>query len=317
MLDRYWFGEVRRISPGGAGAGRADHAHRGAAPGGAANVARNCAALGARTRLLSVVGARRGGRAARATARGRGRRGAAAHATPSVNTTEKLRVIGRQQQLLRIDFEKPPTREALAAKLADFDARARRVRRRDPFRLRQGRADAHHRMIEHRALGAASSCWSIPRATITRATAARACITPNLAEFREVAGTLEGREGAGAARRAELRARARPRCAARHAQRRRHDALTGRGTIARAGAAREVYDVSGAGDTVIADAGGDAGGGRGAAKRRCAWPTARPASWSASWALRVQRAHARELVRDLAHVLRRDRRGRLHRLQAS
>ena len=36
-------------------------------------------------------------------------------------TTVKLRVIGRQQQLLRIDFETAPSHEVLAAKLADYD----------------------------------------------------------------------------------------------------------------------------------------------------------------------------------------------------
>src|ERR1043166_7876747 len=56
MLDRYWFGEVSRISPEApvpvVKIGRVEER-----PGGAANVARNAAAIGAQTRLLSVVGA--------------------------------------------------------------------------------------------------------------------------------------------------------------------------------------------------------------------------------------------------------------------
>ena len=40
----------------------------------------------------------------------------------ALTTTVKLRVIGRQQQLLRIDFETAPSHELLASKLADFDA---------------------------------------------------------------------------------------------------------------------------------------------------------------------------------------------------
>ena len=55
---------------------------------------------------------------------------AAARATRTVNTTVKLRVIGRQQQLLRIDFENPPAHEALEAKLADFEPRLPSARRR-------------------------------------------------------------------------------------------------------------------------------------------------------------------------------------------
>src|SRR5262245_41610872 len=55
MLDRYWFGEVERISPEApvpvVKIARADER-----PGGAANVARNSAALGASTTLLAVTG---------------------------------------------------------------------------------------------------------------------------------------------------------------------------------------------------------------------------------------------------------------------
>lgn len=40
-----------------------------------------------------------------------------------MTTTVKLRVIGRQQQLLRIDFETMPSHEALRAKLSDFELR--------------------------------------------------------------------------------------------------------------------------------------------------------------------------------------------------
>src|SRR5438876_3667296 len=55
MLDRYWFGEVERISPE-APVPVVKIARTEERPGGAANVARNAAALGAQTSLLSVVG---------------------------------------------------------------------------------------------------------------------------------------------------------------------------------------------------------------------------------------------------------------------
>ena len=55
MLDRYWYGDATRISPE-APVPVVLWQREEARPGGAANVARNCAALGARTRLLSVVG---------------------------------------------------------------------------------------------------------------------------------------------------------------------------------------------------------------------------------------------------------------------
>jgi rfaE bifunctional protein kinase chain/domain len=87
--------------------------------GGAANVAANCAALGAPTRLLSVVGRDEAGR--RLTALLKKKKVAPSmHQDPGVHTTQKLRVIGRRQQLLRIDMEKAPSREVLASKLAEF-----------------------------------------------------------------------------------------------------------------------------------------------------------------------------------------------------
>ena len=45
------------------------------------------------------------------------------HEDAKLSTTVKLRVVGRQQQLLRIDFENAPDHEVLQAKLADFHAR--------------------------------------------------------------------------------------------------------------------------------------------------------------------------------------------------
>jgi rfaE bifunctional protein kinase chain/domain len=120
MLDRYWYGDASRISP--------------EAPvpvllfreeefrlGGAANVAANCAALGARTRLLSVVGRDEAGSRLEKLLKAK-RVAASLHHDPRVHTTQKLRVIGRRQQLLRIDMEKAPSTEVLAAKLADFRA---------------------------------------------------------------------------------------------------------------------------------------------------------------------------------------------------
>ena len=55
MLDRYWFGEVSRISPEApVPVVKVERVEE--RPGGAANVARNVSALGARATLLSVVG---------------------------------------------------------------------------------------------------------------------------------------------------------------------------------------------------------------------------------------------------------------------
>ena len=118
MLDRYWFGEVSRISPEAPVPvvliGKEEQRL-----GGAANVAWNCKELGAQTRLLSVVGRDEAGDKLEKLLRQQGVE-ASLHRDRHLDTTQKLRVIGRNQQLLRIDFEKPPSGEALAAKLEEF-----------------------------------------------------------------------------------------------------------------------------------------------------------------------------------------------------
>ena len=119
MLDRYWFGDVERISPE-APVPVVKIARSEERPGGAANVARNAAALGAQLTLLSVTGADEPGATLERLLAADGVR-TLFHRDPSLATTVKLRVIGRQQQLLRIDFETAPSHEVLADKLADFD----------------------------------------------------------------------------------------------------------------------------------------------------------------------------------------------------
>lgn len=119
MLDRYWFGEVTRISPEApVPVVKIDRVEE--RPGGAANVARNVAALGAKVSLLSVVGRDEAGRCLRQLLK-RDRITASLHDDPGIVTTVKLRVIGRRQQLLRADFETPPSHEVLASKLKDFE----------------------------------------------------------------------------------------------------------------------------------------------------------------------------------------------------
>ncbi len=121
MLDRYWFGEVSRISPE-APVPVVKVERQEERLGGAANVVRNAASLGAVSALLSVVGDDEAGRML-----GRlleeGQIDASLHVDRDIDTIVKLRVIGRQQQLLRIDFETPPSHEILQAKLADFESR--------------------------------------------------------------------------------------------------------------------------------------------------------------------------------------------------
>ena len=106
MLDRYWFGEVDRISPE-APVPVVKVVRREDRLGGAANVARNIVALGAQASLLGVVGADEAGLRIRELCREAGIN-ACVVADEDSPTTLKMRVLGRQQQLLRVDFEEGP-----------------------------------------------------------------------------------------------------------------------------------------------------------------------------------------------------------------
>ncbi|WP_292936444.1 D-glycero-beta-D-manno-heptose-7-phosphate kinase [Noviherbaspirillum sp.] len=120
MLDRYWFGEVSRISPE-APVPVVRVERREERLGGAANVARNAVALGAQTALLGVVGQDEAGDVVQKLLTDL-HIDSFLNRDPAISTIIKLRVIGRQQQLLRIDFEHPPTDTVLRNKLTQYNA---------------------------------------------------------------------------------------------------------------------------------------------------------------------------------------------------
>jgi D-glycero-beta-D-manno-heptose-7-phosphate kinase len=120
MLDRYWFGAVDRISPE-APVPVVRVTREEERMGAAANVAYNVVTLGAQASLLTVVGDDEASHKLEALVAQTGIKphfGRDAH----LKTTVKLRVIGRQQQLLRLDFENTPKTEILASQSAAFAA---------------------------------------------------------------------------------------------------------------------------------------------------------------------------------------------------
>jgi len=248
MLDRYWFGNVDRISPEApvpiVHVSRSDER-----PGGAANVARNAASLGAHVTLLSVVGDDEPARILQKLL-------AEQRVEPRFQidanfpTIVKLRVISRQQQLLRIDFETPPGDEVLAAKLAEYEATVPGV---DVVILSdygKGGLAAVAQMIE-RAKAAGKPVLIDPKGEEFEKYRGATLLTPNRSEFRQVAGRWKDE--------AEFTAKA-------EAMRRALDLEALLVTRSEEGmtlfmadgrhhiptVAKEVYDVSGAGDTVIA-----------------------------------------------------------------
>lgn len=126
MLDRYWFGEVERISPE-APVPVVHVARREDRLGGAANVARNARALGAQVTLMGIVGRDEAGEKVRSLLEQEG----VSHALiddDAFPTIVKMRVIARQQQMVRVDFEQAPTLDcvdrltlAVRGRLVDAD----------------------------------------------------------------------------------------------------------------------------------------------------------------------------------------------------
>jgi len=185
MLDRYWFGEVERISPE-APVPVVKIARSEERPGGAANVARNVRALGAQTTLLSVTGDDEPATIlARLLAEEKVTASLLRDAT--LATTVKLRVIGRQQQLLRVDFEATPSHEVLAAKLADYEQQLRDT---DTVILSDyGKGGlAHVASMIALARGAGRRVLVDPKGDEWGRYRGASLITPNRSEFREVAG---------------------------------------------------------------------------------------------------------------------------------
>lgn len=248
MLDRYWFGDVSRISPEApVPVVRINRCEE--RPGGAANVARNARALGARVALLSVVGTDEAGRALERLLESSGI-DTSLHEDSGLDTTVKLRVIGRQQQLLRVDFETWPNHEVLQSKLAEF---AGRVEDCDVVILSDyGKGGlAHITEMIRLARDAGKAVLVDPKGEDYARYAGATLLTPNRAELRQVVGSW--RDEADLARRAQqLRTELGLDALLVTRSEEGMTLFLADGPVHEPTAAREVFDVSGAGDTVIA-----------------------------------------------------------------
>ena len=248
MLDRYWFGEVTRISPEApvpvVRVSRVEER-----PGGAANVARNCAALGAHARLLSVIGGDEAGEKLSKLVDAAGI-SAHLHRDAAMSTTVKLRVIGRQQQLLRIDFETPPSSEVLASTLADCEAALPDC---DVVILSDSGKGGLTHIADMIGLARAAGKRVLvdPKGDDYARYRGANLLTPNMSELREVVGNWQS-EADLAARVGKLRADLGLDALLLTRSEQGMTLFSESGAMHVPAQAREVYDVSGAGDTVIA-----------------------------------------------------------------
>ncbi len=248
MLDRYWQGGTSRISPE-APVPVVRVSSTEACPGGAGNVALNIAALGGAATLIGLVGDDDDGKELHA-------RLAAAgvlcdfEKVPGKPTITKLRVVSRHQQLIRLDFEEKFTPENAAA----VNERAAKLL-----------TDADILIVSDYAKGALAAVSEListavkagvkilvdPKGTDFFRYRGATLLTPNLSEFEQVVGECASEEELVRKGRQLLETLS---LEALLVTRGEHGMSLIRGSEPEMhipARARDVYDVTGAGDTVI------------------------------------------------------------------
>jgi rfaE bifunctional protein kinase chain/domain len=248
MLDRYWFGEVSRISPE-APVPIVRVERREERLGGAANVARNAVALGADTGLLGVVGQDEAGDLVQKMLADLQVSSYLARDT-AISTIIKLRVIGRQQQLLRIDFEHPPTDIVLRNKLTQFNALLPRYNTVVLSDYAKGSLINVAEMIAA-ARNAGKRVLVDPKGDDFAPYSGASVLTPNKSELRQVIGSWRNEEEL-TVKVQNLRASLELEALLLTRSEEGMSLYTEQEVVHIPAVAREVYDVSGAGDTVIA-----------------------------------------------------------------
>jgi rfaE bifunctional protein kinase chain/domain len=248
MLDRYWHGEVARISP--EAPVPVVHIQREENRlGGAANVALNIRTLGARATLLSMVGKDDAAHRLRQLLETQGI-DAELGEDPSMETIVKLRVIGRSQQMLRMDFEKEPDHEVLFDMLGRFEAL---LSKHDVVLFSDyGKGGLAHipRMIEL-ARKASKPVLIDPKGSDWARYSGASVITPNRAELGQVVGTWSTEDQL-AEKAQALRQKLGLQALLVTRSEEGMTLFEADGVHSVQAKAREVADVTGAGDTVIA-----------------------------------------------------------------
>ena len=248
MLDRYWFGAVDRISPE-APVPVVRVTREEERLGAAANVAFNVVTLGAKASLLTVVGDDEASHKLEALVAQTGIEPHFGRDTHS-KTTVKLRVIGRQQQLLRLDFENTPKTEILASQSAAF---AGLLPGHDAVLFSDyGKGGlAHVGDMIASARAAAKAVLIDPKGTDYSRYKNASVITPNRLELQQVIGPWHD-EAQLQVNVQNLRAKLNLQAVLLTRSEEGMTLFDAQGHLHVSAHAREVFDVTGAGDTVIA-----------------------------------------------------------------
>jgi rfaE bifunctional protein kinase chain/domain len=248
MLDRYWFGDTHRISPEApvpvVQVGKVDERL-----GGAANVARNVVALGGHATILGVIGDDEPGQRVTQLLTASGV-DSQLEVDSKVPTIVKLRVIARQQQLIRLDFEEPPSDKALARKLERFE---KSLADADVVVLSdygKGALDQVTLMVEQ-ARAQNKMILVDPKGEDYEKYRGATVLTPNRSELRQVVGRWSSEEDL-TKKAQDLRRSLNLQALLLTRSEEGMSLFTDAGVSHVKAQAREVFDVSGAGDTVIA-----------------------------------------------------------------
>ena len=248
MLDRYWHGKATRISPE-APVPVVKVANREDRPGGAGNVALNAAALGAATTVVGITGLDEAGQELQSRLQAAGVL-CDFQQSKSCPTITKLRVISQHQQLIRVDFEQDFTSEDVSLMLKRAEALL---------------SNCHVLVLSDYGKGALESTQVLIKAARQRKIpvvvdpkgsdfskyAGATVITPNLSEFETIVGVCRSEEelvSRGQALLSSLQLEALLITRGEHGMTLLRPNTTELHLPARA---REVFDVTGAGDTVV------------------------------------------------------------------
>jgi D-beta-D-heptose 7-phosphate kinase / D-beta-D-heptose 1-phosphate adenosyltransferase len=255
MLDRFLYGDVDRISPEApVPVVRLRRSH--AMPGGAGNVARNISALGGRAVLVALLGEDDAAAELRALLAGDPGIEDATVGSAARRSTRKMRVIAGNQQVARLDEE-----EARPADAGEAEALVGAVRRRvagcKAVVLSDYAKGALTPAVVAGAIAAAHEAgvpvFADPKSDDFGLYRGVDCLTPNARELARATRLPTGTEAeVAAAARAAMRATGVPALLCTRAERGMVLVRADGAHASVSAEAREVFDVSGAGDTVIA-----------------------------------------------------------------
>lgn len=249
MLDKYWLGDCKRVSPE-APVPVIQVQGETLKPGGAANVAVNITKLGGNAKLFGVCGEDEAGTTLQHLVQAQGVTSHLSRA-PHQPTITKLRMLAQHQQLLRADFEAffelPVYQKAIAACIQALpQAKALLI-----SDYGKGHVNELHTLIK---AARAHNCWVVvdPKSTDFNVYRGAHIITPNLRELEAVVGPCPDEativaKGTELLTQFDLTALLITRGAQGMTLLQKDSAPVHQPTHA-----REVFDVTGAGDTVIA-----------------------------------------------------------------